>query len=104
MSPATFARHLMPLIEMVETPWGTHLVPVDELDRLVAERRRPTRPRARAEPVGRRRTLRDDVVRRIAAERDAGRSLGRIARGLDAGRVPTAHGVPAGGRRPSGPF
>jgi Recombinase len=92
LSPATFARRVMPLIEMVEMPWGTQLAPVDELERFVAERRRPARPRARAKPVGRRRTLPDDVVRRIAAEHDAGRSLGRIARGLDADRVPTAHG------------
>jgi hypothetical protein len=26
----------MPLIEMVEMPWGTQFVPVDELERLVS--------------------------------------------------------------------
>jgi hypothetical protein len=92
VSPATFARRVMPLIEMVEMPWGTQLVPVDELERLVSESRRPARPRTRAKPVGRRRTLPDNVARRIAAEHDAGRSLSEIARRLNADRVPTAHG------------
>jgi hypothetical protein len=92
VSPATFARRVMPLIEVVEMPWGTQFVPVDELERLVAENRRPARPRAQAKPVGRRRTLPGDVVRRIAAEHDAGRSLGQIARGLNADGVPRAHG------------
>ena len=92
VSRATFTQRVMPLIEMVEMPWGTQLVPVDELERLVAESRRPARPRTRAKPVGRRRTLPDDVVRRIAAEHDDGRSLGQIARGLNADRVSTAHG------------
>jgi hypothetical protein len=92
VSTATFTRRVMPLIEVVEMPWGTKLVPVDELERLVAESRRPARPHGRAKPVGRRRTLPDDVVRRIASERRVGRSLGEIARGLNADRVPTAHG------------
>jgi hypothetical protein len=92
VSPATFARRVMPLIEMIETPWGTQFVPVDELDRLVAESRRPARPRAPAKPVDRRRTVSDNVAARIAAEHDAGRSLGQIARGLNADLVPTAHG------------
>jgi hypothetical protein len=82
----------MPLIEMVEMPWGTQLVPVDELERLVTERRRPARPRANAKPVGRRRTLPDDVASRIAAEHDDDRSLSQIARGLNADRAPTPHG------------
>jgi Recombinase len=92
VSPATFARRVMPLIEMVEMPWGTQLVPVDELERLVSDSRRPARGRTRAKPVGHRRTLPDNVVRRIAAEHEAGRSLGEIARGLNADRVPRAHG------------
>jgi hypothetical protein len=48
-------------------------VPVDELERLVAESRRPVRPRA-------------------PTEHDAGQSLSQIARGLSADRVPRAHG------------
>jgi hypothetical protein len=92
VSPATFARRVMPLIEMIEMPWGTQFVPVDELERLVAESRRTGRPRPQAKPIGRLRTLPDDVARRIAADHDAGRSLRQIARGLNADRVPTAHG------------
>jgi hypothetical protein len=82
----------MPLIEIVEMPWGTQYVPVDELERLVDENRRPVRPRAPAKPVGRRRTLPDKVVRRITTEHDAGHSLSQIARALNADRVPRAHG------------
>ena len=91
MSPATF-RRLLPFIETIEMPWGTQLVPVDELERLVAERRRPARPRKRVRAVGRRSAVPSGVAQRIAAERDAGRSLGQIARGLNADRVPTAQG------------
>ena len=36
--------------------------------------------------------LPDDVVSRIAVEYDAGKSLGQIARDLNADGVPTAHG------------
>src|SRR5262245_48380288 len=71
VSPATLPRRVMPLVEMVEMPWGTQLVPVDELEWLVSESRRPARPRARAKRVGRRRTLPDNVARRIAAEHGA---------------------------------
>jgi hypothetical protein len=92
VSPATFARRVLPLIETIEMPWGAQLVPVDELERLIAERRRPARPRPPAKPVGRRRTLPDNVTGRIGAEHEAGRSLGEIARGLNADRVPRAHG------------
>src|SRR5262249_3447719 len=35
VSPATFTRRVMPLVEMVEMPWGTQFVPADELERLV---------------------------------------------------------------------
>jgi hypothetical protein len=92
VSRATFTQRVMPRIEMVEMPWGTQYVPVDELERLVAEGRRPVHPRAPAKPVGRRRTLPDEVVRRIRTEHDAGQSLSQIARGLNADRVPRAHG------------
>jgi hypothetical protein len=92
MTPATFARRVLPLIETIEMPWGKQLVPVDELERLVAERRRLPRPIAQASPEGRRPMLPDGVVRRIAAEHNAGKSLGQIARGLNTDGVPTAHG------------
>src|SRR5262245_15453157 len=79
VSRATFTQRVIPLIEMVEMPWGAEYVPVDELERLVAESRRPVRPRAPAKPVGRRRTLPDKVVRRITTEHDAGQGLSQIA-------------------------
>jgi hypothetical protein len=74
-------------------PWGTKLIPVDELQRLIAERRRQARaqeqPRARP---GRRAAIAPSIVDRIRAEHLAGGSLGEIARGLNTDRVPTAHG------------
>jgi hypothetical protein len=39
ISRSTFDRRVLPLLETVEMPWGTRLVPIDELERLVAERR-----------------------------------------------------------------
>jgi hypothetical protein len=92
VSPATFARRVLPLIELIEMPWGTQLIPVDELERLVAERRRPRRPRERPKAAGRRSTVPDRVVSRIAAEHAAGKSLGQIARDLNGDRVPTGQG------------
>jgi Recombinase len=92
VSPATFARRVLPLIETIEMPWGTQLVPVDELERLVAQRRRPPRPRERTRLVSRRPTTPEDVARRIAADQHAGKSLRQIARDLNADGVPTAQG------------
>jgi DNA invertase Pin-like site-specific DNA recombinase len=43
-------------------------------------------------PIGRRRQLPGEVVSRIRAERDAGRSTPEIAAALNADAVPTAHG------------
>jgi len=93
MTPATFARRVLPLIETVEMPWGKQLVPADELERLLAERRRPARPSAQPRgAVGRQPMLPDGVVKRIVAEHNVGKSLGQIARDLNADGVPTAHG------------
>jgi hypothetical protein len=78
------------LIETVEMPWGTRLIPVDELEQLLAERRRP----ARAMPAkrGRPQSVSLDLVDHIRAEREAGRTLRQIANDLNDRRVPTAHG------------
>jgi Recombinase len=92
VSPATFARRVLPLIHTIEMPWGTELVPVDELERLVKERRRPPRPRARKRPARQRPATSEDVAGRILADRQAGKSLGQIARELNAAGVPTAQG------------
>ena len=93
VSRSTFDRRILPLIETVEMPWGTKLIPVDELQRLLAEQRHParTREQPRARP-GRRATIAPSIVARIRAEQAAGRSLGQIARGLNNDQIPTAHG------------
>jgi hypothetical protein len=93
ISRSTFNRRVLPYIETVEMPWGTKLVPVDELERLLAERRRPPRERRRpSRPPGRPAGLAPDLVKHIRAERAAGKSLGQIARDLNASGAPTAHG------------
>ena len=93
VSRSTFNRRVLPLVETVEMPWGTKLIPIDELQRLIAEQRRPPR-RERAQPAtrGRPAAMAPEVVLRIRAERAAGRSLGQIARDLNASNTPTAHG------------
>lgn len=93
ISRSTLNRRVLPYIETVEMPWGTKLVPVDELDRLLAERRRPPRERRRpSRPPGRPASLAADIVTRIRAERAAGKSLAQIARDLNSSGIPTAHG------------
>jgi DNA invertase Pin-like site-specific DNA recombinase len=85
-------RRLLPYIETIELPWGTELIPVDELERLAAERR--GKARARLEPAtrGRKPAVAPQVAKRIRDERSRGRSLRQIADGLNADRMPTAHG------------
>lgn len=86
-------KRLLPYIELVELPWGTKLIPVDELERLVAERRRPPRePRRPSRTSGRPAALAPELVERIRAEHAAGKSFAQIARDLNASGTPTAHG------------
>jgi hypothetical protein len=92
ISRSTFDRRVLPLIETIEMPWGTKLVPVDELKRVIAEQRRPARSRPARMNMGRPRILKPDLVDHIRAEREAGRSLREIATGLNDRRVPTAQG------------
>lgn len=92
VSRSTFDRRVLPLIETVEMPWGTKLVPVDELERLLAEQRRPARARPERAIRGRPRVLAPDVVEHIRVERESGRTLHEIADDLNQRRVPTAHG------------
>ncbi len=92
ISPSTLKR-LLPYISQVELPWGTKLIPVDELERLVAEGRRP--PRERPHPSrsrGRPAVLSPVLVERIRADHAAGKSLAQIARDLNGSGTPTAHG------------
>lgn len=93
ISRSSFDRRVLPYIETVEMPWGTKLVPIDELERLVAERRRPARERVRSSrPTGRSKSLAPAVVEHIRGERAAGKSFAQIARDLNASGTPTAHG------------
>jgi recombinase len=93
VSRSTFNRRILPLVETVEMPWGARLIPVDELQRMIADRRRPAREQAKpATSPGRPAMVASSIVERVRAERAAGRSLGQIARDLNAEQVPTAHG------------
>jgi hypothetical protein len=92
ISRSTFNRRVLPYIETVEMPWGTRLIPTDELERLVAERRRPPREARRpSRPPGRPTALAPELVEGMRAEHAAGKSLAQIARDLNASGTPTAH-------------
>ena len=85
-------RRLLPYVDTIEMPWGTKLIPVDALERLVAERRRVGRPLLEPAARGRQSAVAPEVVQRIRAERAAGQSLRQIAASLNADGLPTAHG------------
>ena len=94
ISRSTFIRRVLPYVETLDMPWGTQLIPVDELERLVAEQRRQA-ARAHSKPPampGRRPAIPIDIVARIRARRSSGHSFRRIADELTADGVPTAHG------------
>ena len=92
VSRSTFIRRVLPYVETIEMPWGARLIPVDELERLLAERRRPAKPRPAPTARGRPPRVPADVLERIRTERAQGASLHQIAAGLNADRTPTAHG------------
>ena len=73
-------------------PWGARLIPVDELQRLLAEKRKPARTQAQPATPGRPRQSHRESRTGSAAERAAGKSLAEIARELNATETPTAHG------------
>jgi hypothetical protein len=77
-------RRLLPYVETIEMPWGGKLIPVDELERLVAERRRTARPRLDPVRRGRKPAVSPEVAKRIHEERSAGKSLREIAASLNA--------------------
>lgn len=85
-------RRLLPYVETIEMPWGGKLIPVDELERLVAERRRAASVRPPAVKPGRKPSVPPDVVERIQVARASGRSLRQIASDLNAEGTPTGHG------------
>jgi hypothetical protein len=85
-------RRLLPYLETIEMPWGGKLIPVDELERLAAERRQAALARRPSAPPGRKPSVPPRVVTRIRAARAAGRSFRQIAAELNASGAPTARG------------
>lgn len=93
ISRSTFIRRVLPFVETVELSSGSRLIPVDELERFLAIRRRVAR--RDVEPlgkVGRPASVSPEVVERIRVARAAGQSLVEIARALGEDGVPTVHG------------
>jgi hypothetical protein len=93
MSVTTLDRRVVPAIETVKLPWGARVIPVRELQRLLADHIEEPRRTSPAGCPGRPRTVPDDVVARIAHERAAGRSFRAIADALTAAGVPTGQGA-----------
>jgi hypothetical protein len=92
VSRSTFDRRVLPVIETVEMPWGTKLVPVDELERYRAEHTEQPRMARRPSRSGRRSTMSTEVVARIRRERAQGSSLAEIANRLNRDGIPTGQG------------
>jgi len=82
----------LPYIETIETPSGNPLIPVDELERLAAERRQAALARQPGTPPGRKPSVPPRVLARIRVARTGGRSYRQIAADLNASGTPTAHG------------
>jgi len=93
VSTSTFNRRVLPFIETLEMDWGKRLVPIDELERYLATRRRKARAE-RGPPArpGRKPGLLPEVVARIRDQHGEGESLSEIARKLNADGVPTSQG------------
>ncbi len=93
ISRSTFNRRILPFIDTVEMDGGTRLIPVDELERFLDERRQKARAERRppARP-GRKPGLPPEIVARIRDEQAKGKSLGEIARGLNTDGVKTSQG------------
>lgn len=92
VSISTIDRRLVPAVQTVKLPWGQRLIPVDELERFIREHVEPGRSRPRRRPAGRPLSLPGSVVTRIRLEHTRGRSLGEIARALNAEGIATGHG------------
>lgn len=89
---STFTQRVLPYLETIETPWGTKLIPADELQRVLLEWRHPARPRRKPQRTGRPQTIPPDVIQRIRDAHETGLSLRQIADRLNADGTPTAHG------------
>jgi Recombinase len=93
ISLATLDRRVVPVIATVETEWGRRLIPVSELERYLAERtKQPRVERRPARRAGRKASVPCELVARIRSEHASGRSLGQIARELNAEGVRTSQG------------
>src|SRR3954471_17752325 len=94
VSVQTIDRRVVPAIDTVKTAWGSRLIPVSELERYLAENTKRARLRPRPEPAkrGRLAAVPEELAQRIELEHGLGRSLGEIARHLNAEGVPTAQG------------
>jgi len=93
VSLATLDRRVVPAIVTVSTEWGGRLIPVAELERYVAERIELPRSSLRTpRRAGRREAVPREFAARIRREHESGRSLGEIARRLNADAVQTAQG------------
>src|SRR5262245_10170526 len=75
VAASTVSRSVVPVVETIEVEGGRVLIPVDELERYLAERRRTVEPRPQRAPVGRPPAVPADVAARIVAEHAAGRTL-----------------------------
>ncbi len=92
MSLSTIDRRVVPMLNTFFNEWGMRLIPVDELNRYIAERTRGARAELTPRRPGRPKRMRPEIVARIRAERALGRSLGQIARDVNADGVVTAQG------------
>lgn len=93
LSLSTFARKVMPYVETLDMPWGAKLIPVDELDRLVAQyRRQAAKARRPPAPAGRPQAVPVEIVEQIRTARAEGATFRAIAEALTSERIPTAHG------------
>src|SRR4051794_1930298 len=93
VSVQTIDRRVVPVIDTVKTSWGARLIPVSELERYLAEHSEPARsPRAARARAGRPAAVPDEIARQIEQGHRLGKSLGQIARDLNAAAVPTAQG------------
>lgn len=92
VSLATLDRRVVPSIATVKTEWGTRLIPVDELEHYLGQRRQEGRMRPRQRRRGRKPGLPPEVIARIRGERGGGDTFVEIARGLNADRVQTSQG------------
>jgi hypothetical protein len=91
VSIATLDRRIVPVIETVKTEWGARLIPIDELERFLGERKQAARSANRIrERPGRKTGVDPDLVARIRDEHAKGRSLAEIARWINAEGVQTA--------------